>query len=70
MKRTILFFFLCIGTSLAALAQKIPVIDTVRAPLAYVYDIDRLLITLQQDSTIFKVKLGGNPEEENRVLCN
>ena len=40
MKRTILFFFLCIGTSLAALAQKIPVIDTVRAPLAYVYAAD------------------------------
>lgn len=68
MKRTILFLFFCIGTGLMALAQKTPVIDTVRAPLAYVYDIDRLLITLQQDSTIFKVKLDGNPDEMIPVI--
>lgn len=68
MKRTILFLLFCIGTSLVAFAQKTPVTDTVRAPLAYVYDIDRLLITLQLDRTIYKVKLEGNPDEMIPVI--
>jgi TonB family protein len=50
-------------------AQKAPVIDTVRAPLAYVYNLDQLLITLWQDSTIYKVKLGGDPKDVIPAVC-
>ena len=63
MKRTLLVFFLCMAASVTALAQKNYATDTVRAPLAHVYNIDRLLITLQLDSTRFKVQLGGEPKD-------
>jgi len=68
MKRTLLTFFLSIGTSLLTFAQKTTEIDTVRAPLASVYNIDRLLITLQQDSAKLKVQLEGNPKTEIPAL--
>ena len=49
---------------MATFAQKTHNTDTVRAPLAFVNDIDRLLITLRQDSTFFKVKLEGKSRDE------
>ena len=64
MKRTLLVFFLCMAASVTALAQKNYATDTVRAPLAHVYNIDRLLITLQLDSKRLKVQLGGEPKDE------
>lgn len=68
MKRTLIIFFLTIGTSLLTFAQKTTEIDTVRAPLASVYNVNRLLITLQQDSVKFKVQLEGNPKTEIAAL--
>lgn len=64
MKRTLLIFLLLTWTCLNTFAQKKHNTDTVRAPLAFVSDIDRLLITLRQDSTFFKVKLEGKPSDE------
>ena len=64
MKRTVLAFLLLTGICMAAFAQKNPAIDTVRAPLGYINDIDRLLISLRQDSTYYRVKLGGKPSDE------
>lgn len=68
MKRTFLIFFLFIGTSLLTFAQKTHETDTVRATLAYVYNIEHLILTLQQDSVEFKVQLEGNPKSEIPAL--
>ena len=52
------------AASVMTFAQKNHETDTIRAPLAYVYNIDKLLITLKVDSVKFKVQLGGKPKDE------
>ena len=68
MKRTLLTFLLFTGICSATFAQKTHDTDTIRAPLSSVYDIDRLFITLRQDSTFFRVKLEGNPSDKIPAL--
>lgn len=68
MKRNFFIFFLWMAASMMAFAQKNHETDTVRAPLAYVYNIDHLLITLNVDSSKYKVQLGGKPKDEIPAL--